>query len=149
MENVTSCKDCIHRNYEKKRIRKLSQLLEEVDDWNESLVSQNIRDLMEKMQCSVTAANNNLANTNSRSNDLWNDVYKLKCECDLMSSLLDKCLPKLKSRIHEFTDGGPGVSVSNSDVKIRIGEIVLITNAGIYSCFFSLLISFLVLSYRK
>ena len=37
----------------------------------------------------------------------------------------------MKSCIHQFTDGGLGVSVSNNDVKICLCEIVLITSAGI------------------
>ena len=38
-------------------------------------------------------------------------------------------LPALKSRILEFTDGGPGVAVSNKDVTFRTAERIRITDA--------------------
>ena len=34
----------------------------------------------------------------------------------------------LKSLVHEFTDGGPGVGVKNHDVKLRLTEIVLMND---------------------
>ena len=45
---------------------------------------------------------------------------------------LAECLPEFKSRIHEFTDAGPGVGITNHDVKIRCAEIILLTGIDYY-----------------
>ena len=38
----------------------------------------------------------------------------------------------MKSRIPEFTDAGPGVGVTNHDVKFRIAEVIILTNLDYY-----------------
>jgi hypothetical protein len=38
--------------------------------------------------------------------------------------------PKIKSRIHKFTDVEPGVGVKNLDVKFRMAEIIHVTDAA-------------------
>ena len=40
--------------------------------------------------------------------------------------------PTVKSRIHEFTDGGPGVAVSNRDVQFRAAEIIQLLDLDYY-----------------
>lgn len=69
--------------------------------------------------------------TSEKSLKMWNDIYNLKWECDLAIEILDSYLPRMKSQIHEFTDGRLAVSVSNNDFKIRYCEIIPITSAGI------------------
>ena len=41
-------------------------------------------------------------------------------------------MPAFKSRLLEFTDGGPGVGVSCKEVVHRVAENVRITNSGYF-----------------
>lgn len=69
--------------------------------------------------------------TSEKSLNMWSDIYNLKWECDLAIEILDSYLTRMKSQIHEFTDGRLAMSVSNNDFKIRHCEIIPITSAGI------------------
>ena len=54
-------------------------------------------------------------------------------ECgELSNDIFGNYVPTLKSRVHEFTDAGPGVGVSNHDVHFRIAEMIMITNLDYY-----------------
>jgi hypothetical protein len=52
--------------------------------------------------------------------------------CDDLHKEISKFVPILKPQLHEFTDAGPGVGVSNHDVKFRIAEITMLTNLDYY-----------------
>ena len=52
--------------------------------------------------------------------------------CKKTTESLTPLLPALKSRLHEFTDAGPGVGVTNRDVQIRCAEVILLTNLDYY-----------------
>ena len=64
---------------------------------------------------------------------LCNQIFKVAEKGDDLSrEIFDNYVPTLKSRIHEFTDAGPGVGVSNHDVRFRIAEVIIITNLDYY-----------------
>lgn len=123
--NITPSKTCIDRSYEKKRLKNVRVVLEE----KVLEVSSHIKDVVAKIKCPVSVVNNVL--TSEKSLNMWSDIYNLKWECDLAIEILDSYLPRMKSQIHEFTDGRLAVSVSNTDFKIRLCEIIPITSAGI------------------
>lgn len=53
-------------------------------------------------------------------------------QCKDVCSKISHLIPPMKSRIHEFTDAGPGVGVTNLDVKLSIAQIITITNVDYY-----------------
>ena len=59
-------------------------------------------------------------------------IVKFSKNVVVESHLFCQWIWNLKSRIHEFTDAGPGVGVTNHDVKFRIAEVVMITNPDYY-----------------
>ena len=127
--NITTSETFIHRSYEENRMKNLRVVFKKTDHQLFLEVPSHIKDFIAKIKCTVSVLNNVL--TREKSVNMWSDIYSLKCQCDSATEILDSDLPRMKSHIHEFTDGGPGVSVSNNDAKIRFCEIVLITSAGI------------------
>lgn len=63
---------------------------------------------------------------------IWETTFLLGQLCCEAFKELRSVIPKMKTCIHEFTDAGPGVGVSNHDVKFRIAEIILLTNPDYY-----------------
>ena len=63
-----------------------------------------IKHVIAKIKCAVWIVNNVLAS--EKSVIISSDIYTLKCECDSATEIIDSCLPIMKSRTHEFTDGG-------------------------------------------
>ena len=65
---------------------------------------------------------------------ILSDIYNLKCECDSTIEILDSCLPGMKSRTHEFTNGGTRcqsvIMISKLDF-VKLNQVVT-TNPLIY-----------------
>ena len=57
---------------------------------------------------------------------LWPNIKLLKQKCASLHQELKSLIPTLKSCVHEFKDGGPGVGVNNHVIKFRLVEIFLI-----------------------
>ena len=63
--------------------------------------------------------------TSGPSTVLWPKMNLLRQKCVFLHQKLKNLIPTLKSRVHEFTDGGTGVNFNNHDVKFRHAEISL------------------------
>ena len=48
--------------------------------------------------------------------EILEGIQYLNDKCAECCEKIKQIVPKLKSRIHEFTDAGPGVGVNNLDV---------------------------------
>ena len=128
--NVTKERDCRQfRAYEKKRLLSLkhnvancfgSGILQAVVNEKVDLLLK----LIDKLQLLLESC--------SFCPTLWDDTSKMTKLCDDLHKEISKFVPTLKPRIHEFTDAGPGVGVSNHDVKFRIAEITMLTNLDYY-----------------
>ena len=133
-------KDCNHRRYESARVTSLLKLLTTcLDDLNVinntqeegSLNTKVVKDDIETLisQCEKVCS------TVEKEEDrhaVWDDVKELKQNCSKARNSLLQFKPQIKSRLHEFTDAGPGVGISNNDVKIRMVETVMIWNLDFY-----------------
>eukprot|EP00794_Sanderia_malayensis_P016502 gene16502-18142_t len=88
-------------------------------------------DILQNLISSVEELTKLLQGTSANS-EIWIVIKGVLQSCSQFINNIAAFLPKLKSRILEFTDGGPGVGVSNHDVKLRCAEIILLTNADYY-----------------
>jgi hypothetical protein len=127
--NVTKEQDCQFREYEEKRLLSLKQTV--VNCFGSSnlqaVVNKKVDLLLEsihKLQLSLKSR--------SFGPTLWDDISKMAKLCDDLHKEISKFVPTLKPRVHKFTDAGPGVGVSNHDVKFRIAEITMLTNLDYY-----------------
>ena len=126
--NVTPLRTCIHRIYEARRMENLRETLERQGDEIIDCFPSSSKPMVEEMKDLVEIIRKSLDDENCTA--FVESIYKLKQNCDCITNFLNGYLPEMKSRIHEFTDSGPGVAVNKNDIKIRICEEVLITNAG-------------------
>ena len=137
---ITQGGDCIHRRYESARVTSLFKFLTNcLDDLNMmshsqdegSLNSKVVKDEIETLisQCEKVCST---VEEEENRHAVWDDVKELKQNCSKTRNSLIKFKPQIKSRLHEFTDAGPGVGISNNDVKIRMVETVMIWNLDFY-----------------
>ena len=127
--NVTEKQDCKFRLYE---IQRLESLKQTVSSCLESISSQVIREKLGILLHDIQRLQLSLQ-SNCYGPVLCNQIFKVAEKGDdLSKEIFDNYVPTLKSRIHEFTDAGPGVGVSNHDVHFRIAEVIIITNLDYY-----------------
>eukprot|EP00794_Sanderia_malayensis_P004304 gene4304-4873_t len=123
--NVTEKQDCKFRLYE---IQRLLSLKQTVGNCLQSISSQVMKEKLGILLHDIENLQLSLQSHCFRT-ILCNQISKIaKKGDDLSKEIVDNCVPTLKSRVHEFTDAGPGVGVSNHDVRLRIAEVIIITN---------------------
>ena len=71
----------------------------------------------------------NALESNNCIEEIWKCFESLLVQAKKASENTKTITPVLKSRIVELTDGGPGVGISNNNVRIRIAQTVRITSA--------------------
>jgi hypothetical protein len=134
VNHVSQDPNCPHRKYEEKRVvnllRDLTLSQEAMTDMPENFemvpntnildLIQHCEDLVKQIQSSCEAS------------VIWAAVEIVTNVCKQNLQDLASLLPVFKSRVHEFTDAGPGVGVTNHDVQIRCAEIILLTEPDYY-----------------
>ncbi|CAB4022061.1 Transient receptor potential cation channel subfamily A member 1 [Paramuricea clavata] len=70
--------------------------------------------------------------TNKSKAAILESTTTLGYQCHNLCRKITSYIPTLKSRIHEFTEAGPGVGVTNHDVKYRTAEVIMLTNPDYY-----------------
>ena len=127
--NVTKERDCQFKAYEKKRLLSLKHTVANCfGSGNLQAVVNEKVDLLLKLIDKLQL----LLESCSFGPTLWDDTSKIAKLCDDLHKEISKFVPTLRPRIHEFTDAGPGVGVSNHDAKFRIVEITMLTNLDNY-----------------
>ena len=71
-------------------------------------------------------------NSSCKASVIWDAVVIVTRPCKQTLEGLAPLLPVFKSRVHEFTDAGPGVGVTNQDVQLRCAQIILLTQPVYY-----------------
>ena len=104
---LTNYKDCINENQDSQVMALVNTILEKTSDVNILLSTLPAKPVLSQ-------------------------IFVIRQQCIMLHTLLVNCIPELKSRIHEFTDAGPGVGITNNDVKLRIAETILITDPMYY-----------------
>ena len=71
----------------------------------------------------------NQLKANERHHVIWASILNILEHCEALLDELRQHGPTLKSRFLEWTDAGPGVGITNHDVKYRIAKRIRIMNA--------------------
>eukprot|EP00794_Sanderia_malayensis_P003753 gene3753-4275_t len=132
--NILEDSNCFYREYETARASQLYLMLNVFQDAinnSAGIFSDIDLDILQNLISSVEELTKLLQGTSANS-EIWIVIKGVLQSCSQFINNIAAFLPKLKSRILEFTDGGPGVGVSNHDVKLRCAEIILLTNADYY-----------------
>ena len=91
---------------------------------NEVIVEENpesIKLLLNSINVITTEVFKNLVSGSSIV--LWAKTKLLKQKCASFDQELKSLIPKLKSCVHEFREGGPWIGVNNHNIKFRLVEI--------------------------
>ena len=140
--NVTEHEACPHRTYEIERLDSYHIHLSDSEkemriNIFESTIYENERAkcLTEAIQKTKNKVEETKQVLDSRDiSDLTSLYESLSRECSsLIKTVSELKLPATKPRVLELTDAGPGVGISNRDVKFRAAEKVIIDNLDFYS----------------
>ena len=127
--NVTNEQNCQFREYEEKRLRSLKYTV--ANCLRSSNLQAAVNEQVDLLLKSIDMLQLSLESC-SFGPTIWDDISKMAQLCNDLHKEISKFVPTLKPRVHEFTDAGPGVGVSNHDVKFRIAEITMLTNLDYY-----------------
>lgn len=128
--------DGIFQEYEMKKVQTFkermhefqAQVADESNSWcnKEKTALEIILTKLSAPQDSIEDYRNNLGDT------FVSDSEMKACINECMNLLRDVKLPKIKSRVIDLTDAGPGVGISNHEVKIRTAEEIRLMNYDYY-----------------
>ena len=132
--NISPNLSCAHRQYEILRATSLVRILTSFQDTVEEEPNNYLDVDMNTLAELVNSSTELLGKLQSDCHHsvIWNAMEALLKSCRQNVTNLAECLPEFKSRIHEFTDAGPGVGITNNDVKVRCAEIILLTGIDYY-----------------
>lgn len=141
---ATANPECPFIGYEKLRIKSLSSHLEKAIDMSNTFITYGKSE--HEKQCfvrlleateNVTKGIYTVLETLQAAEDHTSVIHMIKSignSClGLLETIDDFELRKIKPRVLELTDGGPGVGKSNRDVRFRAAEKVLIDNLDFYT----------------
>ena len=135
VSNVSNYSSCVHRKYEVCRAtivhKTLTTSMFGLD--NEVLTDQ-VKDFKSTITAVINSCNQLTEQLKKEGGkiEITRTIRSLNEKCTDCLQQIQKVIPKLKSRIHEFTDAGPGVGVNNLDVKFRMAQIIQITDADFF-----------------
>ena len=136
-DDVSSMTDsalCLHRHHEQDRAKSLLSpictLTGTGSDWLQNL-DEDFTDAISDLK-GVLLETLSFFDENMPATDIAKQINVLVATCKKMLDKVLPILPTMKSRIHEFTDGGPGVGVSNRDVQFRAAEIIQLLDLDYY-----------------
>ncbi len=132
--NKTPNPSCAHRQYEILRATSLVRIKTSFRDAVEKEPNNYLDVDMNTVAELVNSCTELLGKLHSDCHHsvIWNAMEALLKSCRKSVTNPGECLPEFKSRIHEFTDAGPGVGITNNDVKVRCAEIILLTGIDYY-----------------
>ena len=137
---ITKEQNCPFRAYELRKIQSLKQVVssclescdkDSTEKDKQSPASIDFQGMLDTLLTSVDMLEL-LFQSNDAIADIWESVKRFSSLCDHFWRKLCSHLPVFKCRVHEFTDAGPGVGVTNHDVQYRIAEVILVTNIDYY-----------------
>ena len=132
--NISRNLGCAHRQYEILRATSLVHILTSFQDAFEEERNNYLDVDMNTLAELVNSSTELLGKLQSDCHHsvIWNAMEALIKSCRQNVTNLAECLPEFKSRIHEFTDAGPGVGITNHDVNVCCAEIILLTGIDYY-----------------
>ena len=137
---ITKEQNCPFRAYELRKIQSLKQVVnnclescdtDSTEKDKQSPASIDFQGMLDTLLTSVDMLEL-LFQSNDAIADIWESVKRFSSLCDQFWRQLCSHLPVFKCRVHEFTDAGPGVGVTNHDVQYRIAEVIIVTNIDYY-----------------
>ncbi|XP_070570891.1 uncharacterized protein [Ptychodera flava] len=138
MTRITQSKDCTHKQYEKERLDHLSKQVEKaVSSFHKqkaqeseiNIFASRIVPKINQMTAELTKVKNNIEHFKSIQEVLdGNDELTVKCN-DILETLNDLELPPVRCHWADLTDAGPGVGISNTEVRFRDAEIARMYNS--------------------
>ena len=137
LELTKDNQDGTFREYEMTKVQTFEQRIHDfqermADESNDSWCEKEITAIkiistkLSALQESIEEYKDNLGDTCVCNNEMK------ACINDCVDLLRDVKLPKVKSRIVDLTDAGPGVGISNYEVKIRTAEEIRFMNYDYY-----------------
>ena len=85
---------------------------------------------LENLHSAVINVKNSLSAANFQVAEVWRSEIAIVDLCSLIFKEMSRFrLPELKSRYLEWSDAGPGVGITNNDVRYRTAQKVRIINA--------------------
>ena len=136
MANISRKVDCPHRMYEISRATAVKKTLVNVQEQNlyEKLPADKVEDIKASIdvlfeKCSELVPQ---LQTEIDKGEVSASIALFDHQCQDLYSKISHLVPPMKSRVHEFTDAGPGVGVTNLDVKLSIAQIIAITDIDYY-----------------
>lgn len=141
VKSVTINDNCVFKQYEQERIHSFEIYLNRAMDMyllNFQSMCDDEQKKLEELHVGIIKLLKTISTVNTCIDQksgipLWLEYQKLIDVCKNIIQLFTLWdLPLVKSRIMEFTDGGPGVGVNNIDVKVRTCERFLIWNTDYF-----------------
>lgn len=115
------------KQYESERVRHFSRRIEMVKVYNDTEILE-LTNILEEAMNLVKEINKELQGDNM--GNCCKSIKSMKETCDQIINLIDSMnTPQIKPIISEYTDGGPGVGVSNIAVRFRFAEMSRIQNS--------------------
>jgi hypothetical protein len=134
--NISSKVDCSHRKYEISRAMAVKKTLIKTQEQylHEKLAADKVEDRKASVDVLFEKCTQLVLQLQTEMNTatVSASIALFSHQCQDLCSKISHLIPPMKSRIHEFTDGGPGVGVTNLDVKLSIAQIIAITNVDYY-----------------
>lgn len=129
-----------HTSYERQRLERLSARIDKalkvnnnecLEDGEKVILASRIEPLANKISVSLQDAKNFLADPNhDQSCTIASKIQNLQQRCkSLLEGLKELDLPAVRPRWCDLTDAGPGVAISNFEVKFRDAELSRIWNS--------------------
>lgn len=134
ISKISESESCIHRKYEESRLYTLRRTVWKAFSFSTVLHPENLPHY-EKLKAELLPLSdmiNQLAillSTESPQN-LATKLDQLCSKCSTVHKMIS--LPRMKTKIIESTDAGPGVSIHQHDVQMRIGQRIRIQDNDYY-----------------
>ena len=138
--NVQNLKECVFRNYEKEKLNFLRKNIAITQD-NFTESKEEFHDIAKKkLESSFITIDGNASNLEKILNDCSFESDRLLHFTDILVSSINQFLdglqiyqlPKMKSRIVDLTDAGPGVGITNYEVQYQMAQEVILLNVDYY-----------------
>ena len=134
--NISSKVDFPHRMHKISRATAVKKTLVKVQEQNlsEKLPANKVEDMKASIDVSFEKCSELVPQLQTEMNKgkVSTSIALFYHQCQDLCSKISHLVPPMKSRIHEFTDAGPGVGVTNLDVKLCIVQIIAITDIDYY-----------------
>lgn len=141
--NVQNLKERVFRNYEKEKLNFLGKNIAVIQD-NFTESKEEFHDIakkeLENLESSFITIDGYASNLEKILNDCSCESDRLLHFTDILVNSINQFLdrlqiyqfPKMKSRIVDLTDAGPGVGITNYEVQYRMAQEVILFNVDYY-----------------